>query len=114
GLRQHPGAISNARFVLELAQVVALADNGHTAMVSLGTLPEMAPIGVRFTVFGTDLFVVRAVPDHADLLGGRLTAIDGVSVERLREAAHTLRGGIPSWRDRFVASFVESPGQLYA
>ncbi|HEV3057109.1 MAG TPA: hypothetical protein VGY48_02625 [Vicinamibacterales bacterium] len=114
GLRQHPGAISNVQFVLELAKVVALADNGHTAMVSLGTLPEMARVGVRFSVFGTDFFVVRAVPDHADLLGGRLTAIDGVNAERLREAAHTLRGGIPSWRDRFVASFVESPGQLYA
>jgi hypothetical protein len=114
GLRQHPGAISNARFVLELARVVALADNGHTAMLSLGTQPEVARVGVRFTVFGTDLYVVRAVPNHADLLGGRLMAIDGVGVDKLRKAAHTLRGGIPSWRDRFVASFVESPGQLYA
>jgi hypothetical protein len=114
GLRRHPGAISNARFVLELAQVVALADNGHTAMLSLGTQPEVARVGVRFTVFGTDLYVVRAVPNHGDLLGGRLMAIDGVGVDKLRKAAHTLRGGIPSWRDRFVASFVESPGQLYA
>lgn len=114
GLREHPGAISNARFVLELSQIVALADNGHSARVSRGTLPELASVGIRFTVFGEGVYVVRATPDHADLLGGRLVAIDGVDIKTLLEAARTLRGGIPSWRDRFAASFFESPGQLYA
>jgi hypothetical protein len=114
GLHRHPGAISNARFVLELSQIVALADNGHTAMVSRGTLPELAPVGIGVTVFGEDFFVVRAIPDHADLLGGRLVAIDGVDVKTLLETARTLRGGTPYWRDRFAASFFESPGELHA
>jgi hypothetical protein len=114
GLHQHLGAISNARFVLELSQIVALADNGHTAMLSRGTLPELASVGIRFTVFGEDFYVVRAIPDHADLLGGRLVAIDGIDIMTLLAAARTLRGGIPSWRDRFAASFFESPGQLHA
>jgi len=114
GLRQHPGAISNARFVLELSQIVALADNGHTAMVSRGTLPEFASVGIRLTVFGEDFYVVRALPEHADLLGGQLVAIDGVDIKTPLEAARTLRGGISSWRDRFAASFFESPGQLHA
>jgi hypothetical protein len=113
-LHQHPGAISNARFVLELSQIAALADNGHTGMVSRGTLPEFASVGIRFTVFGEDFYVVRAIRAHADLLGGQLVAIDDVSIKTLLEGARTLRGGIPSWRDRFAASFFESPGQLHA
>jgi len=113
-LRAHPGEISDARFVLELAQIVALADNGHTAMLDRGSLPEMARIGIRMTPFGEDFFVVRTLAPEAELLGGRLIAIDDEPVARLRAAAHTLSGGIPSWRDRVASSFFESPGQLFA
>src|SRR5580692_11284194 len=98
-LRAELGRVSDVRFVLTLAQIVALADNGHTAMLSRGTSPGLARVGIRLTPFGEDFFVVRSTTGYADLLGGRLVSIDDVPVARLREAARTLRGGIASWRD---------------
>jgi hypothetical protein len=113
-LRTELGRVSDVRFVLTLAQIVALADNGHTVMLSRGTSPGLARVGIRMTPFGEDFFVVRSTKDHADLLGGRLVGVDDVSVVRLREVARTLRGGIASWRDRSAPLLLESPGQLYA
>ena len=113
-LRRDAGTISNAKFVVTLSQIVALADNGHTALLSPGSAPELGRVGVRLTPFGEDFYVVRAVPDHADLLGGRLLAIDGVSIAQLRDSARTLRGGIPAWRDRGAPALFEVPAFLNA
>lgn len=108
------GKISDARFVLMLSQVVALADNGHSWMITRGNAPELARVGVRLAPLGTDFYVLRAAPDRADLLGGRLVAIDGVPLAQLRDSARTLTGGIPSWRDRSAPTLLESPGALHA
>ena len=108
------GTISDVRMVLSLAQIVALADNGHTLMVSRGSAPEMARVGIRILPFGDDFVVVQATSDHADLLGGRVVAINGVPIAVVRDSARTLTGGITSWRDRMAPAFLESPGQLQA
>lgn len=108
------GTISNVRMVLSLAQIVALADNGHSLMVSRGSAREMARVGIRLLPFGDDFVVVQATTDHADLLGGRVVAINGVPIAAVRDSARTLTGGITSWRDRMAPAFLESPGQLQA
>ena len=113
-LRADLGRVSDVRFVLTLAQIVALADNGHTVMLSRGVSPGLARVGVRLTPFGEDFFVIRSTTDHADLLGARLVGVDDVPVVRLRAVARTLRGGVASWRDRSAPLLLESPGQLYA
>jgi len=113
-LRTHLGVISDVRFVLSLAQIAALADNGHTAMLDRGRLPSMNRVAIRLTPFGDNFFVVRAHGRNADLLGCRLTAIDDVPVARVRDVARTLRGGVPAWRDRWAPLFFERPGELHA
>ncbi len=113
-LRAHPGAISDIRFVLTLAQIVALADNGHTNLLDPGGLPGLGRVGIRLTPFGDSFFVVRATTAHATLLGCSLTAIDEASVARLREVAGTLRGGTAAWRDRWAPLFFERPAELAA
>jgi hypothetical protein len=113
-LTTNAGKISDARFVLELSQIIALADNGHTMMLYRGNVEGLGRVGVRLAPFGRDFFVLHAVAQHADLLGGRLVAIDGVPIAQLRDSAHTLAGGIPAWRDRRGLPFLESPGALHA
>ncbi len=108
------GTISDVRMVLSLAQIVALADNGHTLMVSRGSSPAMARVGIRILPFGEEFVVVQATTDHADLLGGRVVAINGLPIAAVRDSAHTLTGGVASWRDRMAPAFLESPGQLQA
>ncbi|WP_284618663.1 hypothetical protein [Aquabacterium humicola] len=102
------------RFGLALAQVAALADNGHTLSYGGPRLARSNRVGLRLAPFGRDFVVLRVRTADADLLGAALLAIDDVPLERLREAAHGLTGGLPSWRDRQAPLLLESPQQLQA
>lgn len=113
-LDANPGAPSAAAFELELAAIVALADNGHTATFATMRAPRYNRIDIRLAPFGTDFYVLRASEAHADLLGARLVAIDGRPIARVRALAHTLIGGVAAWRDRYAPLFFESPEQLHA
>lgn len=106
--------IDDTRFALELAQVAALADNGHTWAYGGPRMARTNRVGLRLAPFGSDFVVLRARQADTDLLGARLVSVDGVPLERLREAAHSLTGGPPAWRDRQAPLFIESPEQLHA
>jgi hypothetical protein len=101
-------------FELELARIVALADNGHTSSPAVFRSRRYARVPVRFVPFGDQFYILRADTANADLLGARLVSIDGKPLREVREVAHTLWGGTPSWRDRFVPFFLESPDQMQA
>jgi hypothetical protein len=108
--------VSLASFAVEIARIAALADNGHTLASAATRAGTLNRVPIRLVPFADSAFVVlRARDDLAALLGAELIAIDGVPLQRLREAAHRLAGGPASWRDRYAASFAfESPQQLQA
>ncbi|MGD9979454.1 MAG: hypothetical protein AB7H66_00350 [Hyphomonadaceae bacterium] len=107
--------VSQAYFELELARIVALADNGHTGYFAGPRSRRFNRImAVRFAPFGEDFYVLRANPAQADLLGARLVAIDGRPIADVRAVARTLTGGTAGWRDRTAAYFFESPEQMQA
>lgn len=113
-LEAQAGAVSDAAFVLELSRIVALADNGHTRLNAGARARRFNRVEIRLVPFGEDFHVLWTRPEHADLLGGRLTAIDGYPIDDLREAARSLSGGTPAFRDRFSPYLFESPQQLNA
>ncbi len=106
--------LSPAQFELELARIVALADNGHTNSPAALRSRRYARVPIRLVPFGEQFYVLRADTAHADLLGARLVAIDAKSTKDLRSAAHVLWGGTPAWRDRQLPFFLESPDQMQA
>ena len=109
------GSVSQAYFELELARIVALADNGHTAYFPGPRSRRFNRItDVRLSPMGETFYVLRASPANADLLGAQLVAIDGRSAAQVRDAARTLAGGVPGWRDRNAAYLLESPEQMHA
>jgi len=109
------GDVGQAYFELELARIVALADNGHTAYFPGPRSRRYNRImDVRLAPFGEDFYVLRATPANADLLGARLIAIDGRPIAQVRTAARSLMGGTPAWRDRNAPYFLESPEQMHA
>jgi hypothetical protein len=109
------GSVSQAYFELELARIVALADNGHTAYFPGPRSRRFNRItDVRLSPMGESFYVLRASPANADLLGAQLVAIDGRSAAQVRGAARTLAGGVPGWRDRNAAYLLESPEQMRA
>lgn len=113
-LESRLGSVSPVAFELELARIVALADNGHTSASAARRSPRYNRVALRFVPFGADFHVLRAGSLHADLLGGRLVAIDGQAVADVRRVAHSLWGGTAAFRDRHVPFLLESPQQLQA
>jgi hypothetical protein len=112
-LESNAGSVSQVYFELELARIVSLADNGHSAYFPGPRSRRFNRITeVRFAPFGEDFYVLRASPAHADLLGARLVAIDGRPIAQVRAAARSLAGGTEAWRDRNAAYFFESPEQM--
>ncbi|CAN5275943.1 peptidase S41 [soil metagenome] len=104
--------VSQPAFELELARIVALADNGHSHYVFHSISRYYNRVPLRLTVFGEDFYVLRAVAADADLLGARLTAIDGHPVSKLRPVVRSLWGGPAALRDRYAFELLESPELL--
>jgi hypothetical protein len=113
-LESRLAAITPAQFELEIASIVALADNGHTNTAPLRRAQRYNRVPVRMFAFGSDFYVLRARSAHSDLLGGRLVSIDGHPIATLRDAARALMGGTPEFRDRAAPLFFESPALLNA
>lgn len=113
-LKNSAGTVSQAYFELELSRIVALADNGHTAVFPFFRATHFNRIPIRLATFGEDFYVVRAAPEYADLLGARLVAIEDHGIAELRTASRSLMGGVDGWRDRYANYLFESPEQLNA
>ncbi|HZN03098.1 MAG TPA: hypothetical protein VFD06_05875 [Candidatus Polarisedimenticolia bacterium] len=113
-LEKEAAGMEAAAFELEVARIVALADNGHTVSFPGPRSRRYDRIPVRFVPFGERFFVLRAREPLSDLLGAELVAIDGRPMSELRAAARSLAGGVPSRRDRFASLLFESPEQLFA
>lgn len=112
-LEANASSVTQVYFELELARIVALADNGHsTTFAGPRSRRYNRIMEVRFSPMGEEFYVLRASPANADLLGARLVAIDGHPIAQVRAAARTLAGGTDGWRDRNVNYFLESPEQM--
>ena len=114
GLTARAGTLDRVELGLELARIAALADNGHSLVLLGPLLDQSNRVPIRLTVFEGQFHVVRARQAHAGLLGGRLLAIDDIPLERLRQTAHALVGGVAARRDRQAPPLLESPHMLHA
>ena len=108
------GTLTAAQFELELARIVALADNGHTNSPASLRSRRYARVPIRLVPFGDQFYVLGADTAHVDLLGARLVGIDGKAMNDIRSAGHVLWGGTPAWRDRQLPFLLESPEQMLA
>ena len=106
--------VSPAQFELRLAQIVSLADNGHTISFAHSRAGRYNRIPIRMAVFGEDYYVLRAVGPHADVLGAKVVSVGGTDIAEIRDAARALAGGTVAHRDRAAPFLIESPEQLYA
>lgn len=113
-LEQELDHLTPAGFELRLAQIVSLADNGHTISFAHSRAGRYNRIPIRLAVFGEDFYVLRAAGPHADVLGGRLLFVGGTDIAEIREAARSLAGGTTAHRDRAAPFLIESPELLYA
>jgi hypothetical protein len=106
--------LTHEQFVLRVAEIAALADNSHTA-ISEDALRKGTPrIPIRTLLFADGLFVLRASPEHAYLLGARIETIEGRPIDSVYAALARYRGGIDAHRRLMLIPMLESPGLLNA
>ena len=113
-LRARAGTLSRAQFLLGVAQAVALADNAHTNVAPIMWRALLDSVPVRFAWFADGLYIVRATSEHADLLGMRVVAVDGVDPERWSDEARRFFGGTREHARSLAPVLMEAPEALHA
>lgn len=113
-LQTDAGDLSHEQFVLRVAEIAALADNGHTSIGENAFKKNTPRLPLRTYQFADSLYVVWATPAQSELLGARIDAIDGRSIEAIRAGLRRYSGGTEAHRERMQAALLESPAMLHA
>jgi hypothetical protein len=104
--------LDRPHFRVSLMRIDALADNGHS---HVGSERSAAPLElpIRVAAFSDGLYVMRATETNADLLGSRVTAIDGQPIDAVMIKLEQLRGGTPQWRRLYASQYLTLQDLLY-
>jgi len=113
-LQAEAGSLTHEQFVLRVAEIAALADNGHTSIGENAFKKNTPRLPLRTYQFADGLYVVWAAPGLSDLLGARIDAIDGHSISDLHAATRRYAGGTDAHRQRLLTAMLESPALLEA
>ena len=108
------GKRSAAEFELQVARVVALADNGHSAVWGGPRSRRMNRLPVRLMLFADGVFIVRARAAGVTALGLRVNDLDGVPTADVLQRLRSYRGGPNNLRDYGNVDLLESPQLLQA
>lgn len=104
-LEKSDQVLPKPQFRVALMRIVALADNGHTSLRSdPGAYPMILP--VRVAQFSDGIYVMHAAGEGVDLLGGRITAIDGKPIDEVLAKLAQLRGGAENMRRLTAALYI--------
>lgn len=113
-LAREARALTHEQFVLRIAEIAALADNAHTSIGENALRKNTARLPLRTFLFADGLYVLRADPTHAALLGARIIAIDGRNIEEIYRALARYLPGPERRRRLKLLPVLESPGLLHA
>ncbi len=113
--RKRSGSLSDAQFDLGVAQMVALADNGHSRVHPGPLSRRHNRLPCRFYHFDDGYRIIRARPACAELLGAKVLRLDGRPIEEIADGMFHYFGGPRNHYVQFAAEFfLESPELLNA
>ncbi|MEQ1755789.1 MAG: hypothetical protein ABL973_16830 [Micropepsaceae bacterium] len=105
---------THEEFVLRVAEIAALADNGHTAIGENAFRKNTPRLPLRTYLFSDGLYVLYAKPELSSLLGARIDSIEGVPLIEVFTRLRKFSGGIETHRQRQLIPVLESPALLMA
>lgn len=108
------GEMSDAEFYLDVSKAAAISDNGHTNASKSPTYRQFNHAGVRFYWFADGLYIVRAENTFADLVGTRVTGVEGRTPESVNAALGVYTGGAAQFRKLYGVHIMESPELMHA
>lgn len=106
--------LSREQFVLRVAEIAALADNAHTAPDIVAFWKDTPRLPLRAYLFSDGLRVLRAKGPVEDLVGARIDAVDGRTVDELFRALARYHAGPDARRRHLLTAVLESPALLEA
>ena len=112
-LRTRVAALPDAAIIVELARAVATSGNAHTRLYLMRNRTEVRRVPLRVWWFGTELRVVRAATEYADLTGCRVIGIDRWDVISAFRKVRDIKAGNASWQRYMSAYFLTSPDILF-
>jgi hypothetical protein len=96
-LETHVQKLDDAHLMVGLAKAVALADNAHTRLYLVRTRTVVRQYPIRVWWFRNELRVIRATPEHSDLLGCEVSKIGTHSAADALERVTPLYSGSKTW-----------------
>jgi hypothetical protein len=113
--RERSGSLSDAQFDLAIAQMAALADNGHSRAQPGPLSRRHNRLPCRFYHFDDGYRIIRARPACAELLGAKVLQLDGHPIEEIADGMFQYFGGPRNHYEQFAAVFfLETPELLNA
>jgi hypothetical protein len=108
------GGFDKAKLTLEAARLTAMADNGHTNVLTQLGDTSFKSVPIRFGIFSDGLYVVKAYGDNEDLIGAQLVAVNDRPVDQVATAFRPFMGGPPALLREHVPRLIVSPELLMA
>jgi hypothetical protein len=109
------GSLTPAQFDLAVSRMVALADNGHSAVYKGSLSRRNNRLPCRLYHFSDGYYVIRARPACRQMLGAKVIAVDGVPIDAIVDRMFEYSGGPRNHYDQFISVFfLESPELLRA
>ncbi len=108
------GQMSDAVFELALAEIAALADNGHTMLLPARWATTYNRLALRYLITDEGLYVADAAPGYEHIVGSRVSTVEGRDLEVLRAEWDRFHSGQTGFRDESLYYFIESPEVLHA
>lgn len=105
-------SLSDQEITAALARAAALSDNAHTRAYLLRNRGYWRRYPVRIWRFADGWRVVAARDGAEGLVGGRLTHVAGVPVDRAARSVRPLFAGIEGWADYMATYSLTSPDAL--
>ena len=109
-------ASSEVVHYLNVARVVAHADNAHSTLTTFPVWVEFGQLPIRPYWFSDGWTIVRARNEHRDLLGTTITHVEGIEVDVLAEVlrARYVGGPIQYFKEFKALPLMQSPAVLHA
>jgi len=112
-LSAHAEELDTIAFDMGLEHAVAQSGNAHTAVDANLWRETLERAPVSFTWFPDGLRIVRASVGHEDLLGARVSALDGIDAQAWLAKVAEYVPGIPAHVRAVSPLFLEAPAALH-
>ncbi|WP_039917275.1 S41 family peptidase [Cellvibrio mixtus] len=106
-IKQQLTSLTETSLAIELMRLIQRVGDGHTQFAYQGTEYHRYPLELR--LFDKELRVIGIVRQHKQLLGAKLVAIEGATIERLHELTSPILQGVEniySAQQRFTETII--------